>query len=91
MGNKPEAEYSCLEWCQTITFWMSVFTVLMIVAGLSGNRSVISDMGIWFWIFLGALIIFIALQIYAIIKFGFRKSFSFLKLAFSGRGGRGGK
>ena len=91
MGNKPEEEYSCLEICQTITFWIGFFTVIIIIAGLSGNRSVFSDMGIWFWILSGGLVIFIALQIYAIIKYGFRKSFFFLRLAFSGRGGRGGK
>jgi hypothetical protein len=83
----PKEEYSCLEMCQAITFFVGAFTIL----ALAINPSSFFEMGAWSWILIGTLIFYIGLQIYATIQFGFGKSFHFFKFLASGRGGRGGK
>jgi hypothetical protein len=80
---KYKEEYSCLEVCQAITFPGVLFIVPLVI-----NPSAFFDLGAWSWIFFGAFLIHIGLWIYAVINLGFRKSFHFLDLVGSGRGGK---
>jgi hypothetical protein len=88
MADPFEEEHGCLQICLMITFSVSLFSPCFLgFAFLS--RYIYEKLGIWFWLILGNLLIYIVLQIYTIIKYGFRNGFSFLKLVISGRG-RGG-
>ncbi len=75
----PEEEYSCFEYCQSITLSLLLFPITVLIASLITGSSVFLEFGIlnWIWIFLP--IPFIGLQIYAIKKYGWRESYSFLK------------
>jgi hypothetical protein len=83
---KYKEEYSPLEIFQAITFPGVLFIVPLVI-----NPSAFFDLGAWGWIFFGAFLIHIGLWIYAVNNYGFRKSFHFLNLVASGRGGRGSK
>jgi hypothetical protein len=85
-GKEHREEYSSLEICQGITF-VGVFIIVPLVLDPQG----FFKMGAWSWILFCALLIHIGLWIYAVNNYGFRKSFHFLKLLASGRGGRGGR
>jgi hypothetical protein len=79
--------HGCVVLCQVFTFSAGFFTLLIRVL----NPSLFSEMGIWRWILIGMSLLYIVLQIFAILKVGLRRSFSFLGLVLKMWGGRSGK
>ena len=67
------------QWCQVITLFPFYLTIIMIIITVFIDASFPTEMNVIFGILLAMSIIFIGLQIYAIIRFGFEDSFSFLR------------
>jgi hypothetical protein len=76
----------CFMACQIITFDISLVLLILFIA----RPSTFTNSAISPWVYCIVPAIFIGLQIFAIIKFGFKESFSFLKYNFRLRGGHSG-
>jgi hypothetical protein len=82
---------SWFRWCQVITLFPFCLTIIMIVITVFIDVSLLTEMNLFYGILLAMSIIYIGLQIYAIIRFGVEDSFSFLQhihLVYGGRGPR---
>ncbi len=92
MGYRLEDDilFGCVLILQAIAFTISILFSCILFSSFI-DHSIFETLGKWFWVLIGIQIIYIGLQIYAIITFGFRKSFTFLQLVLSGRGGRVGR
>jgi hypothetical protein len=69
-------QFVYLQACQAVTFIIIFFSIIYL--GLSGSD--VYKIGVWSWILIGIYLIYIGMQVYSIIKFGFRNSFYFLKV-----------
>jgi uncharacterized membrane protein (DUF485 family) len=87
MGSKSEEEFSNIQVCQFISFYISIISISCIVSGLLG-MPIFNSVGIPYWMLFGMIFITIGLQLYAIRKFGFRKSFTFLNIPSDTSGSR---
>ena len=85
MGSKSVEEYERVEVIQAITF-----IGIIVVSYLAVKSSDFLRMDAWSWILLGMLIVHFGLWLYALTKYGFRKSIHFIKIFAIGKGGRGG-